>query len=234
MVAADRTEALTLSALQAFFVNRIELKEAVLSLGLYSEEVRKLLRRGHTAAKRICQMDQTQIRAMLLALVPRAEVNASELTLYVSCHETGRFLGWDGVGLFEKSALKRLHDAERVHVLHAPAFLICGHPRFALPIDPCPESTSAPDPRLTAILREADELRQFLLANRSKSISELAREKGMGPSLFARLLRVNYLAPDIQAAIVDGTQPQELSRWQIVHGPMPLDWEQQRRLLGFS
>jgi hypothetical protein len=34
MVAADRTEALTLSALQAFFVNRIELKEAVLSLGL--------------------------------------------------------------------------------------------------------------------------------------------------------------------------------------------------------
>jgi DNA invertase Pin-like site-specific DNA recombinase len=234
MVAADRTEALTLSALQAFFVNRIELKEAVLSLGLYSEEVRKLLGRGHTAAKRICQMDQTQIRAMLLALVPRAEVNASELTLYVSCHETGRFLGWDGVGLFEKSALKRLHDAERVHVLHAPAFLICGHPRFALPIEPCPESTSAPDPRLTAILREADELRQFLLANRSKSISELAREKGMGPSLFARLLRVNYLAPDIQAAIVDGTQPQKLSRWQIVHGPMPLDWEQQRRLLGFS
>jgi hypothetical protein len=77
-------------------------------------------------------------------------------------------------------------------------------------------------------------LRQFLLANRSKSISELAREKGMGPSLFARLLRVNYLAPDIQAAIVDGTQPQKLSRWQIVHGPMPLDWEQQRRLLGFS
>ena len=138
MVAADRTEALTLSALQAFFVNRIELKEAVLSLGLYSEEVRKLLRRGHTAAKRICQMDQTQIRAMLLALVPRAEVNASELTLYVSCYETSRFLGWDGVGLFEKSALKRHHDAERVHVLHAPAFLICGHPRFALPIDPSP------------------------------------------------------------------------------------------------
>jgi DNA invertase Pin-like site-specific DNA recombinase len=234
MVAADRTEALTLCALQAFFVDRIELKKAVLSLGLYSDEIRKLLRMGHTAAKRIGQMDQMQIRAMLLALLPRAEVNASELTLYVSCYEISRFLGWDGVGFFEKSQLKPLQHADRVHVLHAPAFLICGHPRFALPVDPCGTSTSVPDPHLVAVLREADELRQFLLENRSKSIAELAREKRMGPSLFARLLRVNYLAPDIQAAIVDGTQPQKLSRWQIVHGPMPLDWEQQRRLLGFS
>lgn len=72
-----------------------------------------------------------------------------------------------------------------------------------------------------------------MLANRSKSISELAREKRMGPSTFARTLRVNYLAPDIQAAIVDGTQPEHLTVWHILKGPMPLDWEQRRRLLGF-
>lgn len=233
MVAADRTESLAVSALQAFLANRVELKEAVLSLGLYSEEIRRLLKMGHTAAKRIGRMDRAQLRALLGALTPRAEVNSNELMLYVSCHELSRLLSWDGVGLFQKSVLKHSRAADRFHVVHAPAFLICGHPRFALPIDVRTECSAAPKPWLVDLLQQAAELRQFMLANRSKSISELAREKRMGPSTFARMLRVNYLAPDIQTAIVDGTQPETLTVWHILKGPMPLDWEQQRRLLGF-
>jgi hypothetical protein len=56
----------------------------------------------------------------------------------------------------------------------------------------------------------------------------------MSPSLFARLIRLNYLAPDIQAAIIDGTQPSELTQHDILFSALPLDWEQQRHLLGFS
>lgn len=188
---------------------------------------------GHRAAKRLGKMDQRGLRALLVTLVPRAEVNASELRLYVSCHELTRYLAWDGVGFFEKSMLKPSRSADRVHVVHAPAFLICGHPRFALPLDPCPTQGAAPKPWLVDMLERAAELRAFTMANRSKTISELAREKRMGPSTFARMLRVNYLAPDIQAAIFDGTQPDSLTCWHILKGPMPLDWEQQRRLFGF-
>lgn len=233
MVGADRTEQLTTSALAAFLVNRVELKKAVLSLGLYSEEIRGLLRKGHTAAKRLSRMDNPALRALLCALVPRAEVNTSGLSLYVSCNELTRFLAWDGVGVFEKAPVERVRTADRVHVIHAPAFLICGHPRFALPVDPRPTQGAAPKPWLVEMLEEAADLRTFMLANRSKTIPELAREKRMGPSTFARMLRVNYLAPDIQAAIVDGTQPDNLTCWHILKGPMPLDWEQQRRLFGF-
>ena len=136
MVNADGAEQLTVSALGAFLVDRVELKEALLSLGLYFEEIRKLLRMGHSAAKRLSKMDNQQLRALLSALVPRAEVNTSELRLYVSCHELTRLLAWDGVGLFDKSAVQPSRSADQVHVIHAPAFLICGHPRFALPIEP--------------------------------------------------------------------------------------------------
>ena len=66
------------------------------------------------------------------------------------------------------------------------------------------------------------------------SVPELARSKRIGPSTFARMLRVNYLAPDIQTAILGGTQPETLTVWQLLKGPMPLDWQQQRQLLGFS
>jgi DNA invertase Pin-like site-specific DNA recombinase len=234
MVSADKTEQLTVSALQAFLVDRVGLKEAVLSLGLYSDEIRQLLRMGHTSAKRLGRMDAAQLRALLLALVPRAEVNTAELRLYVSCHELGRFLAWDGVGIFEKSVLRPNRVADRVHVVHAPAYLICGHPRFALPIEPCAVAAGVPKPWLIELLDRATELRRFMLTNRNKSISELAHEKRMGPSNFARTLRVNYLAPDIQAAIMDGTEPDDLTVWHLLYGPMPLDWEQQRRLLGFT
>jgi len=232
MVDAEKTEQLTVSALAAFLVNRPQLRDAVLSLGLYSQEIARLLRMGGKAAKRLRLLDQHGLRAILSAVVPRAEVDTSELRLYVSCHELSRFLAWDGVGIFEKAALQT-RASDRVHVVHAPAFLICGHPRFALPIGPCTASAAQPKPWLVKMLTEAAELRSFMLANRNKTIAELAREKRIGPSTFARMLRVNYLAPDIQAAIVDGTEPEHLTCWHILKGPMPLDWEQQRRLLGF-
>jgi len=233
MVEADRTESMTVAAIQAFLANRVDLKNAVLSLGLYSDDIRRLLRMGPTAAKRVGGMDPEQLRSLLLAVVPRLEVNPSGLKLYISCYELGRLLAWDGAGLFEKSAVRPARLADRVHVVDAPAFLICGHPRFALPIDPRPGHTAPPKPWLVELLENAAELRQFMLANRDSTVAELARERKIGASTFARMLRVNYLAPDIQAAIFDGTQPDHLTVWHILKGPLPLDWEQQRRLLGF-
>ena len=55
MVAGDRTEQLAISALAAFLGDRVELKNAVLSLGLYSDEIRRLLRMGPRAAKRLAK-----------------------------------------------------------------------------------------------------------------------------------------------------------------------------------
>lgn len=234
MVDAGRVEDLTVSALKALLVDRVQLKEAVLSLGRYSDEIGGMLKKGGLAARRVGLMDQTQLRSLLLALVPRAEVTTTALKLYVSCFELSRFLAWDGVGIFDKTAIRPARSADRVRVLSAPAFLICGHPRFALPIDPCTIEGATPKPWLVQTLKQAAELREFVLANRSKSITELAREKRMGPSTFARFLRVNYLAPDIQAAIFDGTQPESLTQYHILKGPMPLDWEQQRQLFGFG
>ena len=72
------------------------------------------------------------------------------------------------------------------------------------------------------------------MANRSKSIGDLAKEYKLGQSYFARLLRLNYLAPDIQAAIYAGTQPLTLMPRDLIFGTMPIDWGHQRQLLGFA
>jgi hypothetical protein len=48
-----------------------------------------------------------------------------------------------------------------------------------------------------------------------------------------KLLQLNYLAPDIIASIVDGTQPARLTSRQLLDSTLPLDWALQRRLFGF-
>lgn len=234
MVDADRVEKVAISALQAFLTDRIALREAVLSLGLYSDEIRRMLRMGNTAAKRLDKMEAIPFRSALAALVLRVEVDADELRLLVSCHELTRFLSWDGIGLFDKAVVKPYRGADRVHIIHAPGFMIAGHKTFALPIDPCVGTHGEPRPWLVDIVSKAGELRDLVLANRDKTVPELARISQMGPTRFSRILRVNYFAPDILTAIVDGTAPDKLTVWDLLNGPMPLDWEQQRRLLGFG
>lgn len=232
-VDAAKLELLAKSALKAFLVDQRDLTRAILSLGRYSDEVARLLKRGRQAARRIDLMDGPRLRRLFLALVPRAEITKSELRLYVSCYELSRFLAWDGLGLFRKAPLGSAANGDRVHVVASQADAVCGKRTYLLPIEACPRGVGVPKPWLIDVLRRGAELRSFILANRDKSISELAKAKSLGPSQLSRYIRVNYLAPDIQAAIMDGTQPESLTAWSLLNGPLPLDWGQQRQLLGF-
>ncbi|MFC4295987.1 recombinase family protein [Novosphingobium tardum] len=49
-----------------------------------------------------------------------------------------------------------------------------------------------------------------------------------------RLLRLAFLAPDIQQAILAGRQPRSLNLEQLIHRGVPLAWSAQRAMLGFS
>ena len=233
-VDAEHVEKVATSALKAFLVDRLQVNRALLSLGHYSEETARLISKGRIAARRIDLMDRPHLRRLFLALVPRCEVTRTELRLYISCYELSRFLAWNGAGLFTKSDVEAARGGDRVHLVSAPAQVLCGKRTYALPIQPYRGGAAEPKPWLVEILKRAAELREYVLAHREKSIGELAKQKRMGPSQLSRYLRANYLAPDIQAAIVDGTQPPSLTVWHILNGPLPLDWEQQRQLLGFG
>jgi DNA invertase Pin-like site-specific DNA recombinase len=233
LVDAAKTELLAKGVLKAFLLDQGELREAVLSLGFYSDAIRRLTRRGRLAARRLDLMDESHLRRAFLALVPRAEISKAELRLYVSSYELSRFLGWDGVGLFTKAPAGSATTEDRVHVITSQADTVCGKRTYMLPIAPCPPRAGPPKPWLIATLKKGEELRAFMLANRERSLSQLAKQKNLGPSQLSRYIRLNYLAPDIQAAIMDGTQPPELTEWSLLYGPLPLDWNQQRQLLGF-
>ena len=51
----------------------------------------------------------------------------------------------------------------------------------------------------------------------------------------ARLMRLNYLAPDIVVAILNGRQPVGLTASRLISDTrLPLEWSAQRAALGFG
>ena len=57
----------------------------------------------------------------------------------------------------------------------------------------------------------------------------------MGAPYAARLMRLNYLAPDIVVAILNGRQPAGLTARKLMADTrLPLEWSEQRKALGFD
>ncbi|MEM6658740.1 MAG: hypothetical protein AAF625_11680 [Pseudomonadota bacterium] len=64
-------------------------------------------------------------------------------------------------------------------------------------------------------------------------LMEIARRESV-PSAFIRTrAQLAFLSPKIQAAILDGTQPPELTLKRLVSVTHPIDWSEQERLFGF-
>jgi hypothetical protein len=90
-----------------------------------------------------------------------------------------------------------------------------------------------PNARLVGLLRKARTAQAALDDRSVRTVTDLAAAVGCHAKRFTRLARLNYLAPDIIASILDGTQPNDLSCSKLMGTELPMDWTLQRRLLGF-
>lgn len=90
------------------------------------------------------------------------------------------------------------------------------------------------DPALIKLVVKAHMARQALSDAQDRSIADLAKEHGLSRDYFGVLLRISYLAPDIVTAILDGRQPARLNRQRLARlTSLPINWRQQREVLGF-
>jgi hypothetical protein len=89
------------------------------------------------------------------------------------------------------------------------------------------------DPALVKLLVRAHQARRMFDA--ASSIESAATKLRLTKTYYAMLLRLSFLAPDITAAILDGRQPVSPNRQKLARiGNLPIDWNEQRSLLGFA
>ncbi|MBZ9939211.1 hypothetical protein LB518_23140 [Mesorhizobium sp. BR1-1-16] len=96
-------------------------------------------------------------------------------------------------------------------------------------------AAAVPDQSLARILARASRLFDRLNSDPELTAAELARNEGLNKSYVSRLVRLAFLAPDIVTAILDGRQPITLTANKLMADTrLPIDWGEQRRVLGFE
>ena len=97
-------------------------------------------------------------------------------------------------------------------------------------------------PSINAGQSDAADHDTILIAALRKAHAMMGRDERGRPLIEAaptspyerRLLRLAFLAPDIQQAMLAGRQPRNLKLEKLIHQDLPIAWSKQREMLGFS
>jgi hypothetical protein len=88
---------------------------------------------------------------------------------------------------------------------------------------------------LLALLAKAQRWFSSLSSGRYPSVLAIAQEQGLASRDVTEVIYLAFLAPDIVQKIVEGEQPIGLGvKKLLAMTPLPMDWGEQRRLLGFE
>ncbi len=91
-----------------------------------------------------------------------------------------------------------------------------------------------PDPTLLNALRRAHEVADEHGLGPLGSAQRNAEPRAVADAYLRSIAQLAYLAPDIQAAIVEGRQPAGLTLEQLRAQILPMAWAEQRAVLGFK
>ena len=97
-----------------------------------------------------------------------------------------------------------------------------------------PQKPADPNPALIAALNSAHEIKKKYMASDTPSLSVIGSDIQMDARQVWRTLRLAYLAPDIQLAILSGMQPKGLLLKDLVYQSIPTSWQKQRSLFGLA
>jgi len=231
---AERLEKLIVASVFEFLSDRGKLRTALKGLGVFGNELNKLAALGKSAGEFLEAAPIEWLEELFTALLIEIEVGEERLSIIFRSVELRRFIQWNGKTQFRGR----------------PADWPCSDARYTLDVDVCaisaerwpimhlkprdPSVTALPDRKLVTLIRSAGNAQRLVEENRECPVEELARELDCRPAHFTRLVRLNYLAPDIVTAIFDGTQPPTLTRENLLKANLPTDWSLQRKLLGFA
>lgn len=230
---AIQLDRLITATVAAFLNDRKVVRKALKELGVYGEELDALAEKGRAAARRLKSTPLGKMEALFKALICWIEIGEEEVSIMFRSLELRRFLEWDDNSEFRgRPADWPCSDAKFEHSIAVRAITAERWPSLhILPQDP--SRKARPDQRLVDLVRSARRAQNLVEEHRDWSLEELAKKQKCRPTHFARLIRLNYLAPDIVTAILDGTQPEGLDRKTLLMSNVPTDWVLQRELYGF-
>lgn len=97
------------------------------------------------------------------------------------------------------------------------------------------KEATGPDTNPPGLIAKAHRWFEQLKSGKVATIGEIAKAENMDAGDVSRALPLAFLAPDIVMALLDGNYPADLNARKLSRLPnLPMDWAEQRQLLGFT
>jgi DNA invertase Pin-like site-specific DNA recombinase len=225
---AKAIEAVVLDGIAAFLKDRHRLIEVFgLSTAAVQEIEAALPRAGQLSAE-LQSANPVHQRALLLELVDRIVVTRQHVRIVLRLNGL-----LSRLGVSEGEPADDPHAPQGVSIDLPVAFKRRGVETKLVIAGK--RETAAPDRALVAAVTSAHRWFAELASGEVGSVKELAARHRVDKGDVSRILPLAFLAPDIVEAILEGSQPVELTAYRLKRlRQLPCLWSEQRRLLGFS
>ncbi len=223
---ASELEGAVAQAVAKFLQDKLRVVDALHLTGSTPDRLRKILGRAAAAARELHDDQPERHRQLLHLLLHRVTLQAGSLRIEL-----------------KRSGLRSLVTGTDPDASAHPDGLI----DVIVPIEPKRRGVeaklimraggcgvTAPDQYMINLIARARLWFRQLVEGEVGSIREIAARDRTHASDVGRTLQLAFLAPDIVEAFLAGRQPVALTARRLRHiGALPLEWERQRRLLGF-
>ena len=95
---------------------------------------------------------------------------------------------------------------------------------------PAPAQKREPDAPLVKALLKAWKWQKDLESGKAQSMEDIAKRHNIDTAGVSRLMRLNFLAPDLKLAILEGAQPRTMLLQDVIRKAWPDAWEEQQKM----
>ena len=168
-----------------------------------------------------------------MTLISRVDIRPDCVEISVRRSRLVELLGSDSIGLAMQQETPN-HEAKDILILTLRARLQRVGREMKMLVENTDDQTKA-DPALLRIVARAHDIQERLMQKSGLTLHTIASQEHVTPGYISRLLRLPSLAPDIVTAIINGKNPPQLTAKKLMRLAleMPVDWTEQRKLLGF-
>jgi hypothetical protein len=220
-IPAPELESAVIDALRAFLRDEVRVIDATGHAGAAATRAR--LRASADLATRLSSSIASDRIEVLQQLVGRITVGAESLAIVVRC------------GAITGEAADASQDEATTSIVVPVQLKRCGLAVRLIVRGPDEQNARGPDPRLLALLAKAQRWFSSLTSGSYPSVRAISEELGVATKDVTQVIYLAFLAPDLVQRIVKGEQPMGLGTKKLLSMvPLPLDWGEQRRLMGFD
>ena len=233
-IPAANLESLVITRLRTFLSDQGAILNVIRDEHADGAGQNRLIGRGRQIAEELGTFAPDQIRAMLMRLLSRVDIRADCVEISI---RRGRLVELLAVQPFEAATKggKSDKESEEVLTLTVMARLQRVGRELRMLVENTDDQTMA-DPGLLRIVARAHDIQARLMQNNDLTVHVITSQERVSPNYVYRLLRLPTLAPDIITAIVNGKNPPQLTAKRLMRltPQIPVDWAEQRKLLGFQ